>query len=490
MKKIISLLLVISTLSASSNKPASEIYVGLQKLHSLKRVLYIAAHPDDENTRALAWFSLGEHAETAYLSLTRGDGGQNLIGNELSEQLGVLRTQELLAARSYDGANQYFTRAVDFGYSKSAEESFEKWGKEEILSDVVLMIRKFRPDVIVTRFPPDKRGGHGHHTASAMLAIEAFEKAADANFLPEQAKEFGTWKTTSVYWNSSVWWFKDLPSKAKNNEDYLVVDIGGYNSYLGKSYNEIGTIARSQHKCQGFGAIVERGSRTEYFQHLKGEKLKTSFFEKNTRTWSNLISKNFEIRFKGLVESFDFNEPENNLSELIEIRNELEKLPNSDFKKEKITLCNQLIFDCLGIYAELLAKDFVYQSDDSAFFNLEILNRSSVPISVVIGSKSTELSKNKKFSQHILVKNVNQISNPYWLGETFTTLFKVKNPNDLLQPESMPSFIKEIVLIIVNDTVKIPLVGTYKWRIPSYGEKRREVIKTPPFVIVVPFCKY
>ena len=177
-------------------------------MQSLKRVLYIAAHPDDENTRALAYFSLDEKAETAYLSLTRGDGGQNLIGDELSEDLGVLRTQELLAARSFDKAKQYFTRAVDFGYSKSAKESLELWGNDEILSDVVLVIRQFKPDVIITRFPPDKRGGHGHHTASAMLAIEAFEKAADKNYLAEQVRKFGIWQTGSLYWiyHSRYWW--------------------------------------------------------------------------------------------------------------------------------------------------------------------------------------------------------------------------------------------------------------------------------------------
>jgi LmbE family N-acetylglucosaminyl deacetylase len=481
MKKIFVLLMVLSALSSIANKPASEIYVGLQKLHSLKRVLYIAAHPDDENTRALAWFSLGEKAQTAYLSLTRGDGGQNLIGNELSEQLGVLRTQELLAARSYDGANQYFTRAVDFGYSKSAEESLEKWGKDEILSDVVLMIRKFRPDVIITRFPPDKRGGHGHHTASAILAIEAFEKAADTTYLPEQVKQFGTWKTTSVYWNSSTWWFKNLPETAINNPNYLITDIGGYNSYLGKSYNEIGTVARSQHKCQGFGAITERGSRLEYFEHLKGEKLKNSFFEKNTQTWGKLVNKQFESSFNSLVSSFDFKEPKNNVSELSDIRNELLKLPESEFKKEKVALCNELILDCLGIYAELLAKDFVYESDDSNFFELEITNRGSLPVSVILGKEIIDLKQNMNFFRHILVANTNQISNPYWLNNLFSTVFTVDNEADLLQPESTPSFIQEISLLIVNDTIKIPLVGTYKWRIPSYGEKRREVIKTRNF---------
>ena len=155
-----------------------------------------------------------------------------------------------------------------------------KWGKEELMSDVVLAIRKFRPDVIITRFPPDSRAGHGHHIASAILAIEAFEKANDPNYLPEQVAEFGVWKTTSIYWNTSVWWGEDIEEKAKSSDKYLVQDIGGYNSLLGKSYNEIGTLARSQHKCQGFGGIIERGSRIEYFEHIEGARLKKSFFEK------------------------------------------------------------------------------------------------------------------------------------------------------------------------------------------------------------------
>ncbi|MDC3352183.1 PIG-L family deacetylase, partial [Crocinitomicaceae bacterium] len=286
--------LLLGCLSAFSNETSAEIYHSLQKVHSLKRVLYLAAHPDDENTRALAWFSLEGKAETAYLSLTRGDGGQNLIGDELSESLGVLRTQELLAARSHDQARQFFTRAVDFGYSKSAEETLDKWGKDEILSDVVRVIRKFKPDVIITRFPPDKRGGHGHHTASAMLAIEAYSKAADPTYEPDQVAEFGVWQTDAVYWNTSIWWDKELDEKAEGNSEYIKKDIGGYDPLLGMSYNEIGTIARSQHKCQGFGAVIERGSRVEYFEHLEGTKLKNDFFENNNRSWSTLISADFE----------------------------------------------------------------------------------------------------------------------------------------------------------------------------------------------------
>ena len=483
MKKILLALILFTTLIAAANEPASKLFVDLQKLQSLKRVLYIAAHPDDENTRALAWLSLGEKAETAYLSLTRGDGGQNLIGNELSEQLGVLRTQELLAARSYDGASQYFTRAVDFGYSKSAEESFDKWGKDELLSDVVLMIRKFKPDVIITRFPPDKRGGHGHHTASAILAIEAFEKAANKNYLPQQVKKYGTWKTTSLYWNSSIWWIKNIDKEAESNSNYLVAEIGGYNAQLGQSYNEIGTVARSQHKCQGFGAVVERGSRKEYFEHMKGEKLSNSFFEQNNKSWSKIINKNFEDKINGLVSSFDFLHPEKNVPGLIEIKNELEKLPNSFFKKEKIKRCNDLILNCLGLYAELLAKDFVYQKEDSSFFQLKLLNRSKTPVAIIVNGLPVNLKKDETYTESVILKNPTSISNPYWLNESFTTLFQVKDDNNLLQPQSFSSFIKKITFLVENDTVCIPLEGTYKWRIPSYGEKRRYVIKTPSFSV-------
>ena len=169
-------------LVAQSVKPsASEIQLGLKKLNSLGSVLYLAAHPDDENTNMIAYMANEALLNTAYLSITRGDGGQNLIGPEIREMLGVIRTQELLQARRLDGGQQFFTRAVDFGYSKNPEETLQIWDKEKVLADVVWVIRQFRPDVIITRFPTDGRGRHGHHTASAILAEEAFDAAADPN---------------------------------------------------------------------------------------------------------------------------------------------------------------------------------------------------------------------------------------------------------------------------------------------------------------------
>lgn len=473
------------------NKSAAEIYVNLQKMQSLKRVLYIAAHPDDENTRALAWFSLGEKAETAYLSLTRGDGGQNLIGNELSEDLGALRTQELLAARGIDNASQYFSRAVDFGYSKSAKESFKKWGKAEILADVVLIIRKFKPDVIITRFPPDKRAGHGHHTASALLAIEAFDKAADPNFLPHQVQQYGTWQTTSLYWNSSVWWDKEIAKKAEGNPDYFVQDIGGYNSLLGMSYNEIGTLARSQHKCQGFGAIIERGSRIEYFEYLKGKHITHSFFENNTTTWTSLISADFEQRIDSLLTHFNFVNVAQNVPALLTLKNDLETLPNSPFKTERINRCTQLIIDCLGLHLAYTATDYAFSANTKMENKLTLINRSDIPVKLVGIFNDKEwfegldqtLFKNEVSTHDITTYAPKNHSNLYWLNEPFHTLFTVKDSTNLGRAESLPTFSKKIKLAIGNSILETTLPLIYKWREPDFGERRRTVISAPDITV-------
>lgn len=487
MKKLLSVALLFVAFQLSANKTSSEIYVDVQKLHSLKKVLYVAAHPDDENTRALAYFSLHENAETAYLSLTRGDGGQNLIGKELSEDLGVLRTQELLAARSYDGAKQYFSRAVDFGYSKSAEESLEKWGEDLILADVVLMIRKFKPDVIITRFPPDERGGHGHHTASAMLAIEAFTLAADASYMPEQVAQFGTWQATSIYWNTSTWANPNLEEDAKNNPNYIIKDIGGYKDVLGQSFNEVGTIARSQHKCQGFGAIVERGQRIEYFEYLAGEKLKNDFFEKNTKTWTQLVNEQLEQDFERLLKGFDFVTPENNVQDLLEIRAELEALPNSTFKQDKIALCNRIIVDCLGLYVEMLAGDYAYPLGEEMTVRVEALNRSNwnVQLQAVNGEAldSGALMKNIPFEISIALTNTAKLSTPYWLEKPFDNSYFIEDKANFLQAENKASFNFTLDLLVENEQLQLELPLSYKWRDPAYGQRERAVMSTPDFAV-------
>src|SRR3954470_1945257 len=187
---------------------AAEIRLALEKLNVLGRVLYVAAHPDDENTGLITFWANGALYDAAYLSMTRGDGGQNLIGPELREQLGVIRTQELLAARRLDRGQQFFTRANDFGFSKSVDETLRIWDRDKILADTVWVIRTFRPDVIATRFAPDDNETHGHHTASAQLALEAFRAAADPKRFPEQLKFVQPWQATRILWNTSQFFFR------------------------------------------------------------------------------------------------------------------------------------------------------------------------------------------------------------------------------------------------------------------------------------------
>lgn len=264
-------------------KSTAEIFHSLQKLNFLGSALYVAAHPDDENTRLISYLSNKVKARTAYLSLTRGDGGQNLIGPELRELLGVLRTQELLAARRVDGGEQIFSRANDFGFSKHPDETLQIWNKEEVLGDMIWAIRKFKPDVIINRFDHRSPGStHGHHTASAMLSFEAFDMTNDAKAYPDQLKNTEPWQPKRLFFNTS-WWFYGSQEKfdKADKSNLLHLDIGTYYPpVLGKSNNEIAAISRSQHLCQGFGTLTKRGSEGDYIELLKGDMPKTTTFSK------------------------------------------------------------------------------------------------------------------------------------------------------------------------------------------------------------------
>jgi LmbE family N-acetylglucosaminyl deacetylase len=272
----------------SSGLNAAEIKLALGKLSKICSVLYVAAHPDDENTAVLAYAANEMQCRTAYLSLTRGEGGQNLLGAEKGATLGVIRTQELLAARRIDGAEQFFTRAVDFGFSKTAKETLEKWNKQEVLFDIVWTIRQFRPDVVITRFPPDARAGHGHHQASAILAAEAFRLAADARAFPEQLKYVSVWQPKRLVWNA---FFRQ---DEKPPPDAVSFDVGKFNRLLGKSYTEIAAESRTMHKSQGQGTAAARGAKIEYFTHVDGEKAQTNLLDGIETSWRKYGETNLE----------------------------------------------------------------------------------------------------------------------------------------------------------------------------------------------------
>lgn len=317
--------------SPQVHEPQESSGVILHRMHKLRvvgSVLYLAAHPDDENTRLISYLSNGRKVRTGYLSLTRGDGGQNLIGPELGPGLGVIRTQELLEARRIDGGEQFFSRAVDFGYSKSPEEALAKWGKQEVLSDVVRVVRTFRPDVIVTRFDVDGSGGHGHHTASAQLAREAFALAADPEAFPGQIAEgLQPWQATRLFFNASTWWRRDVRKLAQEDpEHWLAMDVGGYDALLGMSYNEIAGRARSAHRSQGFGSALRRGSQEEYLRLDLGQPLLTpDLLDGIDLTWGRIeggapIGRAIEE----LIGTYRAEDPAESFGQLVALRTQLE----------------------------------------------------------------------------------------------------------------------------------------------------------------------
>ena len=338
---ILTIVIVVSnSLAQKPSKPSStEIHHNLQKLNFLGTALFIAAHPDDENTRLISYLSNHNKARTIYLSLTRGDGGQNLIGSELRELLGVLRTQELLAARRVDGGEQWFSRANDFGYSKHPKETLKIWDKQEVLADVVWAIRNLKPDVIINRFDHRTSGTtHGHHTASAMLRIEAFDLANNASAYPEQLELTSTWQPKRAFFNTS-WWFYGSREKfeAADKSNLIKLDVGVYYPELGVSNNEIASMASSQHLCQGFGRLTTRGSQDEYVELLKGDLPKNNnLFEGINTTWSRIKGgKAIGDILYAIEENFDYSNPSKHIPDLLKAYQLLQKVDDEHWKTLK-----------------------------------------------------------------------------------------------------------------------------------------------------------
>ena len=405
---------------------SSEIKLALEKLNVLGSVLYLAAHPDDENTQSLTYFNSGKKLRTGYLSLTRGDGGQNLIGDEQGDLLGVVRTQELLQARNIDGAEQFFTRAIDFGYSKTQDETLNKWGKENILSDVVWVIRKFKPDVIVTRFPPNGLGTHGHHTASALLALEAFKLANDPNAFPEQLKFVQTWQPKIIYWNA---WTPALNSMGINSDTLIKINFGEYNQLLGKSYTEISAESRTMHKSQGFGDTGRRINYYNYFLNLEGEPVHNDLFDNIDLSWNRVkgSSKVSELLNKANKE-FDYENPDKIVPDLIKAYNELQKLDDKYWAEVKSKELLRVVESCLGIWMEAVTEENLVSPGSELKVTAGIVNRSDIPLtlkSITIDHQMSDSSLNSQMikgemisvERKILIPENSNYTQPYWLTE-------------------------------------------------------------------------
>ena len=475
---------------APAKPNSAEIYAKIEKLNFLGSVLYVAAHPDDENTRLISYMANAQKARTGYLSLTRGDGGQNLIGPELREFLGVIRTQELIEARKVDGGEQFFSRANDFGYSKIPTETLKIWNEKEVLGDMVYIIRKFQPDVIINRFDYRTPGTtHGHHTSSAILAQQAFDLVNDKNSYSNQLNLVQTWQPKRMYFNTS-WWFYGTKDKFDSADKTNLANLttGVYYQSLGKSNQEIAALSRSRHQSQGFGTSGVRGDDMEYLEFIKGEKPKvpTNLFEGIDTSWNrveggkvvgNLVDK--------IIKEYNFKNPSASISDLVKAYQMIQNLKNDHWKELKSKEIKDIIASCAGLYLETVAENQSATPDSDINLNVEAVNRSAVSMTLesittlpenVISTQNIALKDNvnESISLKIHIPKSTEFTAPYWLKEQGTVgMYRVDDQKNIGKPDIIRD-VKTVFNIKIND-VLIPFERTviYKFNDPVAGEVYR-----------------
>ncbi|MHA4896428.1 PIG-L family deacetylase [Pedobacter sp. PWIIR3] len=456
---------------------AAEIKQGLEALNVTGSVLFVAAHPDDENTRLLAYLAKEMKVRTGYLSMTRGDGGQNLIGNEQAELLGLIRTQELLAARRTDGAEQFFTRANDFGFSKNPEEAFKIWDKSKILADVVWVIRKFRPDVIITRFPEDSRAGHGHHSGSAILAREAFTAAADPKQYPEQLAFVKPWQAKRIVWNTF-----NFGGNNTTADDQLKIDVGLFNPLLGKSYGEIAAESRSNHRSQGFGSARQRGSGIEFFTPVAGEKANKDLFEGVDFTLArNPKSADAQQLLNEINAEYQASDPSKSVIKLLKLK---QLVAGKPFKQE---LLDNLILSCAGIWLEAAAINPFYALNEQVGVRMQAISRVKsdflLPVSLEeeTSGTSVSLAPNQFLSKEIKLKGTKTLTQPYWLEKAHPIGNYVVDSLSKIGLAENPMGLSVLFKIKIGDQViekRMPVV--YKYTDQVKGEVYQPLVIAPP----------
>ncbi len=466
-------------------RDGAQLLNDLRKLQVLGTALYVAAHPDDENTRLLASLANEALYRAAYLSFTRGEGGQNLIGPELGPGLGVIRTQELLAARRVDGAEQYFTRARDFGFSKSVDETLAVWDHDRVLADAVWVIRSLRPDLIITRFPLEAGETHGHHTASARLALEAFKAAADPTFHPEQLTRVAVWQAKRIVWNA---WTPDPDEKLPAGG--VKWDSSLYSPLLGLSYGELAAESRSMHKSQGFGAAPVHGPSPEYFVPLAGEAAKTSLFEGLDATWKRVPGAEKVSDLLARTESgFRVSDPAASIPLLLQALEALRALPANPWKARKEADLVDLIAGCAGLFVEATSPTFRVVQGGKLEVTTTVINRSGVTITLdAVGSNATPvtLERGKPNTQKLTLEVGDElpVSTPYWLAqEPARGVWTLGDDAPLGLPEQPSPFDVEFRFTVGTQHLSLHRAVASKWTDPTVGERFRPIEVLPAVVV-------
>ena len=478
---------------------SARIKLALEKLNVLGSVLYIAAHPDDENETLLSYFSSGRLFRTGYLSLTRGDGGQNLLGTEQSDALSVIRTEELLESRKIDGGEQYFSRAIDFGYSKNKEETLDIWNKQKILSDVVWVIRKFRPDVIVLRFRGDGSGGHGNHTASSLLAQEAFKIANDPNVFPEQLepkahqpsaeKYVKPWQPKRIYWNVAPW------LRIKTPEGSIAINDGEYNALLGKSYSEIGAESRSMNKSQGEGTSARRYKHLDYLQLLDGAPANKDIMDGINTTWSRIPGgKKVSVLLEKANKEYNIDTPWTIIPTLLKAYSEMGKIKDTRWVPLKKKELLDIIKSAAGIWIEAISSDYSSYPGGKVNIKAGIVNRSGFPF--ILKNVQFKLGEDKILNDSLakgnfetvnteitLPKNISY-TQPYWLRQPHVLgSYDVEDQQMIGKPMSAPPLNVTFTLSADNVDFKLSTPVYYRWNDKLSGENYRPFEIRPPVTI-------
>jgi LmbE family N-acetylglucosaminyl deacetylase len=498
---------------------AAQLRMALRKLQVTGSVLYIGAHPDDDNTSVLATLSRGRLMRTAYLSLTRGDGGQNILGSEAGDALGVIRTQELLASRQVDGAQQYFTRALDFGFSKSPDEALAYWGHDRVLADVVWVIRRFRPDVMVTRFGTDGSGGHGHHTASAILAGEAFRAAADPARFPEQLRWVTPWQAKRLLWNT---WNPKLEGRDPQRPPIVTLDVGAYDPELGASYSEIGGRARSLNRSQGAGTPERRGSLIEYFEPVDGEPAARDLFDGVDVGWSRVAeAQGVAAALREAEKGFDADRPESVLPELARAHAALSALPVDPLVAAKRRDLESVMSSCAGLRLEALAETPTVTPGDTLTVTITALNRSAAPLTLMdialpggahanfakpaaprasgppsgaaremvadpaapVGATPRALPANQPVVSiaRVIIPAHPEFTEPYWLtARALSDSSQIPDSVAAGDPEGRPAALAQMTVGFGAERVTYEVPVAFRWTDRVYGDRYRALEVLPP----------